>query len=227
MKTSWRDRWLDSGGWATIPNRGFSAQAKDGKGEILIYEQIGLSWWDGSGISAKQFAESLKALGDVTTIDIRINSPGGDVSEADAIYSQLLQCNAKTNVFIDGLAASCASYIAMAGDTIAIAEHGKIMIHNAWGIVLGNAAELRKAADVLGVFDTAIRTIYVKRTGQSDSQIKNLMAEETWFVGQEAADNGFADSVILAKEKPASDLLRKPKDFDYLRRKFDLSVRIA
>ena len=222
MKT-WRERWLDSYGWASVPNRGFRAQAKDGKAEILIYEQIGQSWWDGSGVGAKQFTEELKALGDVTAIDLRINSPGGDVTEADAIYTQLTQHPATINVFIDGLAASAASYIAMAGDTIAIAEHAKFMIHNASGLAMGNADEFRKMAEILDVFDSSIRTIYQRRTALEESKIKDWMDAETWFTGQETVDEGFADSIMLAKSAPG-DVVQVPP-MDVLERLTNLQER--
>jgi ATP-dependent Clp protease, protease subunit len=131
---------------------------------------------------------------------LHINSPGGDVSEADAIYTALNAHQAKVNVYIDGLAASAASYIAMAGDTIAIAEHAKFMIHNAWGVAIGNAEEMRKLAGVLDKIDTTIRLIYQRRTGNSDKQLRDWMEAETWFTGQEAKASGFADKVIKAKE---------------------------
>lgn len=205
---SWRHRWEDMQGWKDIPNRGIHFAKKENSAEILIYEQIGVSWWDGTGVSAKEFVEQLRALGDVETIDLRINSPGGDVTEADAIYSSLAQHKATINVHIDGLAASAASYIAMAGDSIKIAEHAKFMIHNAWGIAIGNAVELRQTADVLDVIDGSIRLIYQRRTGQTDQKLKDWMEAETWFTAQETVDNKFATEVVPAKgdgKKNAAD----------------------
>jgi ATP-dependent protease ClpP protease subunit len=193
--TPWRDQWL-----AQVQHRMFTAAKKGTTGEIFIYEQIGESFWDGGGVTAKSFNETLRGLGDVTAIDLHINSPGGDVSEADAIYTALNAHSAKVNVYIDGLAASAASYIAMAGDTIAIAEHAKFMIHNAWGVAIGNAEEMRKLAGVLDKIDTTIRLIYQRRTGNSDKQLRDWMEAETWFTGQEAKASGFADKVIKAKE---------------------------
>jgi ATP-dependent Clp protease, protease subunit len=208
---SWRDRFEEQGGWKTIPNRGFSMKKADDKAEIFIYEQIGEDWWTGGGVTAKKFADDLKALGDVKSLDIRINSPGGDVWEANAIYTLLNQHKATKNVFIDGLAASAASYISMAGDTIAIAEHGQFMIHNAWGLAIGNANELRAMAGLLDGIDTSIRLIYQKRTGQSDQKLKDWMDAETWFSGKEAVDNGFATELMKAKEgeKKADDSVRE------------------
>ncbi len=199
---SWRDRWEEQGGFAQIANRGFSAKATKDIGEIMIYEQIGAGWWDGSGVTAKQFSDDLKAMGDVKTINVRINSPGGDVTEADAIYTSLVQHPATVNVFIDGIAASAASFIAMAGDSIAIAEHAKFMMHNAWGAGMGNADDFDALAATLRIFDTAIRGIYQKRSGKSDQQLRDWMKAETWMLGPEAKDNGFADTIIASKGKP-------------------------
>lgn len=212
---TWRDRWLDMGGWSNIPNRGYQAKKKDDTAEILIFEQIGKSWWDDSGVGAKEFTEDLKALGDVKSINVRINSPGGDVFEADAIYSALNNHPATINVFIDGIAASAASYIAMAGDSISIAEHAKFMIHSAWGFAMGNADDMRATADILDVVDSGIRIIYQRRTKHAESKIKDWMKAETWWVGQAAIDDKFADSLMKAKgpvedrkQDPILDLMR-------------------
>jgi ATP-dependent Clp protease, protease subunit len=196
---SWRDRFEQMGGWATIPNRGFQMKKSGEKAEILIYEQIGMDFWTGGGVTAKQFAEDLKALGDVKELDIRINSPGGEVYEADAIYSQLNSHKATKNVFIDGLAASAASYIAMVGDSIKISEHAKFMIHNAWGLAIGNANDMEQTAGVLRALDASIRLIYQRRTGNTDKQLSDWMEAETWFSASEAVANKFADSLITAK----------------------------
>lgn len=178
--------------------RGCWMKAKDDEAEILIYEQIGEDWF-GGGISAKRFADDLKALGDIKTLNVRINSPGGSVFDGTTIYNQLVQHKATVNVFIDGIAASAASYVAMAGDTIKIAENGLFMIHNAWGITIGNAADMRKQAEVLDKIDSTIVTTYKKRTKQSEDKLKDWMAAETWFTGAEAVENGFADAIMEAK----------------------------
>lgn len=226
---TWRARWEEMGGWENIPERIYQVKKKDDTAEILIYEQIGESWWDGGGVGAKKFAEDLKALGDVSSIDVRINSPGGDVFEGDAIYSALNNHKATINVFIDGVAASAASYIAMAGDTIAIAEHAKFMIHNAWGLAIGNAKEMRKTADVLATLDSAIQLIYQRRTNQTDKQLADWMDAETWFVGQQAIDNKFADTLIPAKtgKKDVGPEMKNGSDFAELMRMRLALARIA
>ena len=109
---------------------GFSVKAKAGdEAEILIYEDVGEGWF--GGVTAKQFADELKALGSVKTINLRLNSAGGDVFDGLAIYRRLVDHPAKIVSHIDGLAASIASVIAMAGDEIRISESGFLMIHNA------------------------------------------------------------------------------------------------
>ncbi|MCK5219101.1 Clp protease ClpP, partial [bacterium] len=118
------------------------------KVEILIYDQIGEDWF-GDGVQAKKFAEELRDLGDIETIELRINSPGGSVWDGNAIYNTLRGHKATVNVTIDGLAASIASVIAMSGDTITMPENALMMIHNPATIAFGEAEEMRKAANML------------------------------------------------------------------------------
>lgn len=175
---------------------GFSARLKDKAskaGEILIYEDVGAGWF--GGVSAKSFTDALKALGDVATLDVRINSYGGDVFDGIAIYQQLVQSKARVTTHIDGIAASIASIIAMAGKEIKIAEAGWMMIHDAWGIFAGNAQALRENADRLDAVSKQLAGIYVARTNKKDEDIVNWMAQEKWFDSKEAVANGFATSV--------------------------------
>lgn len=175
---------------------GFSARLKDKAskaGEILIYEDVGAGWF--GGVSAKSFTDALKALGDVATLDVRINSYGGDVFDGLAIYQQLVQSKARVTTHIDGIAASIASIIAMAGKEIKIAEAGWMMIHDAWGIFAGNAQALRENADRLDAVSKQLAGIYVARTKKKDEDIVNWMAQEKWFDSKEAVANGFATSV--------------------------------
>lgn len=175
---------------------GFSARLKDKAskaGEILIYEDVGAGWF--GGVSAKSFTDALKALGDVATLDVRINSYGGDVFDGLAIYQQLVQSKARVTTHIDGIAASIASIIAMAGKEIKIAEAGWMMIHDAWGIFAGNAQALRENADRLDAVSKQLAGIYVARTNKKDEDIVNWMAQEKWFDSKEAVANGFATSV--------------------------------
>ncbi len=172
--------------------------------EILIYEQIGVDFWTGEGITAKQFAKDLRALGGVKTLNIKINSPGGDVFDGETIYNELRDHPAQKNVRIMSLAASIASLIAMAGDTIEMQDNAKIMIHKAWSLRMGNADDMKKMAGILDTIDTSLVTAYVNRTGQDEAKVRDWMAAETWMTAADAVTAGFADSIIPAKEKMAA-----------------------
>lgn len=171
----------------------------DATPELLIYDDIGDGFFS-EGVTAKNFANDLKALGDVDSIDVRINSVGGSVIDGHGIYSQLAKHKATVNVHIDGFALSAASYIAMAGDTITIADNGLMMIHNPAGIAFGEAKDMRKTADVLDKMRDSIVAIYAKRTGKDKEELNKLMDAETWMTASEAVEAGFADKVGDAVE---------------------------
>jgi len=126
----------------------FFAKAAGKKAELFLYDAIGADYF-GDGITAKSVADALAEFTPKADLDIYINSPGGSVFDGIAIYNQLARWGGKKTVHIDGIAASIASVIAMVGDEIKIAENGLFMIHSAWGITVGNAAEMRKYADSL------------------------------------------------------------------------------
>lgn len=163
------------------------------RGEIWLYGPVGDSW--GEGMSAKQFATELSALGSVNTINIRINSEGGSVFDGMAIYNQLDRHQAQIEVDVDGLAASIASVIAMAGDTISIAENAMMMIHDPWTAAFGDSSDLRKTADLLDTIKGQIANTYSKRTGMALDQVAALMSEETWMDSKTAHKAGFVDRV--------------------------------
>lgn len=173
---------------------GYTIKASATGAEIYIYEDIGDSWF--GGVTAKQFADDLKALGPVSTIDCHINSGGGDVFDGVAIYRQLVDHKAKVITHIDGLAASIASVIAMAGDEILITEAGFVMIHEASSIVVGTAVDMRRRAETLDTVTAAIADVYVARTKSALTDIKAWMADETWMTAADAVSKGFADSVV-------------------------------
>lgn len=162
--------------------------------EIYIYGVIGGDWF-GEGITAKMVADDLKGIGKVKTIDVRINSEGGSVFDGKAIYSLLVENKATINVKIDGLAASAASFIAMAGNSIEIAEGAFCMIHEAYGVSFGRAADMRAYADLLDTVNASIVDVYAARSKQPIDKIKKWMKDETWFTAKEAVTNGFADTV--------------------------------
>ena len=162
---------------------------------IGIYDVIGEDLWSGGGFTAKRMAGALRAIGkrDVT---VSINSPGGDLFEGVAIYNALREHPAKVTVKVMGLAASAASVIAMAGDEILMGRGAFLMIHNAWAVAVGNRHDMRKAADTLEPFDTAMADIYAARTGGDAKKIAKMMDDETWLSASQAVDQGFADAVI-------------------------------
>ncbi len=167
---------------------------KDRTAEILIYEQIGKNYWDDSGVSAKEFVKELNAL-DVDTITLRINSPGGNVFEGNVIYNALRAHPAEVDVHIDGIAASIASVIAMAGDTINIPENGMIMIHDPSGGTWGTSADMRKTAEALDKIKIGIIAAYRGKTDLENDTLAEMMTEETWMTAEEAVEQGFADVV--------------------------------
>jgi ATP-dependent Clp protease protease subunit len=163
--------------------------------EIYLYGTVGSDWF-GDGVTAKQFSDDVKALGSVKNIDLHINSDGGDVFQGKTIYSILVDHPARITTRIDGLAASIASLIAMAGDEIVISEGGFVMIHNAWTFAMGDAAGLRKTADLLETVSGTILDTYVARTKGDRAKIQQMMDDETWMTGAEAVANGFADKMV-------------------------------
>lgn len=187
-------------------------KAKD-RGEIWLYGPIGMDFF-GDGVTAKTFAEDLKKLGAVQTIDLRINSDGGVVTDARAMYNMLVEHKARINVHIDGIAASAASFLAMAGDEITISEGGFVMIHNARGVTIGEAKDHRQMADILEKVNDTILQTYAARTKVDAKQIKKWMDDETWFTGTEAVANRFADKMTENKRVAAS--IRTPELFNHL-----------
>jgi ATP-dependent Clp protease protease subunit len=181
-------------------------EEKDGarRGALHLYDAVG---WD--GIRAKDVVEKLEAIKDegAEHLDIFINSPGGEVFDGLAVYSAISSwTKGKKRVHIDGLAASVASVIAMAGDEIEISPAGILMVHLPAGFVMGNAADMRKMADRLDSIRDVICGIYAERTGLSKVEVEKLVEEETWMTANEAVEKGFADVVSQREaEKKDSD----------------------
>lgn len=161
---------------------------------IYIYDQIGQDFW-GEGIGASDFVSDLNDLGAVSEINLHINSPGGSIFDGVAIYNSLVNHSAKVNVKIDGLAASIASVIAMAGDHIEIAENGMMMIHDPWNMVMGGSEDMRKEADLLDQLKNSIVGTYARRTERDRGELGQMMTDETWMDGLESVAEGFADDV--------------------------------
>jgi ATP-dependent Clp endopeptidase proteolytic subunit ClpP len=167
---------------------------KGGECEIRLYDVIDSFW----GISAKQIAQDLAAAGDVKTITVRINSPGGSVWDGLAIYNQLKSHAAKKRVIVDGLAASMASIVAMCGDEIEMPANAFMMIHNPADIVAGDADDMRKTAELLDQVKAQLAGIYAARCGQSVEAVAKLMDDETWMSGVDCFDGGFCTKVVDA-----------------------------
>lgn len=179
---------------------------KDDKdtGELMLYGDISSSTWYGDELTPKGFKKDLDALGDIKNLNIYINSGGGDVFAGQAIYSMLKRHSASKTVYIDGLAASIASVIAMAGDKIIMPANAMMMIHNAFTIAIGNAGEFRKLADDLDKIQESINTTYLGKTGISEEELKQYLDAETWFTAEEAVEKGFADEIEQEKKLAAS-----------------------
>jgi ATP-dependent Clp protease, protease subunit len=161
--------------------------------EILLYGAIGSSIWDDSAISAKQFAKELEKLpSTVKEIHLRVNSPGGSVFEGHTIYERLKTHKAKVIVYIDGLAASIASVIAMAGDEIHMGEGAFMMIHRPWTFAMGNSSEMERQISLLDKLEDAMTGIYSRKTGLTRAEISDKMQEDFWMNADEAVELGFA-----------------------------------
>lgn len=176
--------------------------AKD-EGEIMLYGVISSESWWGDEVTPKQFKADLDALGDIKTLNVRINSPGGDVFAGSAIYSMLKRHNAEKIVYIDGLAASMASVVAMAGDLVIMPKNAMMMVHNPWGVCMGFAGEMREYADLLDKIGVAMATAYTDKTGKTAEEIKAVMDAETWFTAEEAVAAGWADEIEETKQVAA------------------------
>ena len=172
---------------------------------LSIFDDIGAF-----GVSAKSFLNDLaSAQGD--SVRVEINSPGGDVFAGLAIYNGLRNSGKKVNVRVLGLAASAASLVAMAGDTIEMPENSFMMVHNPWGFAMGGASDMRDTADMLDKLGVSLASTYAKRTGKSAEEIAALLDAETWMSAAEAVDAGFATAVISeVPVKAAFDLDRLP-----------------
>ncbi len=179
----------------------FKEGEEENTAELLLYGEISEYSWYGDEITPAAFNADLKGMGAVDEITVRINSGGGDVFAAVAIYTRLKEHKAKISVKIDGWCASAATIIAMAGDTIEISVGGIFMIHDPAAGVLGyyKADELKKIADELETIKQSIVNCYMTVTDKSEDEIKSLMTDETWFTGQEAVDAGFCTAVMFTE----------------------------
>lgn len=172
--------------------------------EIFIYGDIGESWWDET-VSARQFVKDLNALA-ADQIQVRINSMGGSVPDGIAIHNAIKRHPAATTTVIDGMALSIASLIALAGDSVEMADNAVMMIHAPWTVAAGNSVELRATADLLDTWAGAMSASYAAKSGQSAEQIMALLTDgqDHWYTADEALAHGFVDAVTAALPVNAS-----------------------
>jgi ATP-dependent Clp protease, protease subunit len=178
--------------------------------DLLIYSVVGdpgsLDPSDESNVTARAIATALRAAPNAKRINVHLNSEGGNVADSLAIYNNLTDHKAEVRTFVDGLALSSASLIAMGGDSVTMRRGALMMIHNPWSLAIGDGNAMRKQAQTLDKFQTAIASVYAEKTGLGLAEIKAMMDEETWMTAMQAKRMGFADAVRgRANVKPAGN----------------------
>lgn len=174
----------------------FEAKKAGERGELYIYDSIGADFWSGGGVTAQSVQKALADLKGVTGLDIYVNSPGGDIFEGKAIHSQIRRfAVAERVVHVDGIAASAATFIAMAGDRIITAPSATWMVHEVSGGAWGRAEDMRAMADLLEQENRVYAETYAERTGKPVEECLALMNDETWMTAAEALEHGFTDEV--------------------------------
>lgn len=184
------------------------ASAAD-EADIYIYDEIGFC-----GVTARQFVSDLQALGDVSHINLHINSPGGDVFEGIAIFNALKFHGAAITVHIDGIAASMASVIAMVGNPVIMPENTMMMIHKPWGFAGGDANDMRDYADLLDKMESVLIPAYAEKTGKSAEEIAAMLEDETWMNGSECVAQGFADQTTPSLQAMACIQSKRIEEFE-------------
>lgn len=180
---------------------------------IQIYDEISSDDFWGDVVTAKAINDEIEKA-NCKPLEIHINSYGGEVFEGFAIYNSLKRYTGKKTVVVDGIAASIASVIAMAGDEIYMNKASMLMIHNASGVAYGNAEEMKKVAKALEQINEVIRDVYKNRSNLDDEQLKEFMDNETYFTPQEAVQYGFADGIVEedVPEEPTATALKNLTD---------------
>lgn len=180
--------------------------ANQNEADIFIFGEIVSYKWDDTDTTAASFQKDLKELGEVSQINLHINSPGGSVFEGIAIGNMLRQHKARVVAHVDALAASIASVIVASCDEVVMPENSMLMIHNPWTFSMGNAKELRKQADDLDKIAESSVVTYLAKAGEklTEEKIKQIMDEETWLSAKEAFDYGLCDIVESSNQIAAS-----------------------
>ena len=184
----------------------FQAAKKSSTLELYIYDQIGKNWWSGEGVSAKDIADAIKNAGDFDSIQLYVNSPGGSVFEGSAIHTLLVSQGKPISARVDGIAASAAFTITMAATKIEIGRAAMMMLHNAWGMAMGESKDMRQTADLLDKIGGVMASIYARRSGQTLEAVQTLMDAETWLSPEEAVAAGFADTVMETSDEDAESM---------------------
>ncbi len=213
---------------------GFRIVAKNDAATIWLYDEIGPF-----GVTAKAFIDEMQAVPSDMPITLRINSPGGDAFDGISIYNNLKR-RKNVHIEVDGAAASAAAIIAMAGDTVVMAENALMMIHQAWGLAIGSSDELMKRATMLESIDAQQLKIFGEKTGLPDEEVMAMIKAETWMDSAKAAELGFIDKVVgeqriaasairrdFTRDVPKSSIHFDPEPLKSIGTDFDLKIRIA
>lgn len=190
-------------------NKWLEIIAKATVGEIYIYGDI-TDWkfWE-EDITPQEVKDQLDKLKDVQSINIYVNSPGGNVFAGVTIYNEIKRLNKPTTAYVDGIAASIASLIILAADEVVMPLNTMLMIHNPWSLAVGDSKGLRDTADKLDkITDSVLIPTYKDKTGLSEEKLKALLDAETWLSAEEAADLGFAD-IVQSEQKIAASMSDK------------------
>jgi ATP-dependent Clp protease protease subunit len=181
------ERWID------IKN------TSDERAEISIYGPITDEKWFDEEVTPSDFRKKMYAVKDAKYIDLYVNSSGGGVFAGQTIYNMIKRHPAKVTAHVDGIAASIASVVLMAGDEIVVPKNAMVMIHRATALAIGDAEEMLSMASALERVENTIVNVYNERTGLDEKKIRDLMAAETWMNANEALEYGFADKVDSEK----------------------------
>ncbi len=184
----------------------FKVGNEGGRRTVYLYGTIGQDWWDDdSSNTAREFSKTLDSLGGAP-LDIRIDSCGGDVYEGFAIASAIQRYPGQTTAYVDGIAASAASYVALMADRVIMSDFAQLMIHDAWTCCQGNAAELRGMSERLDALDASIAGIIAARSGMAVEDVRAAMDAETWYGAEEAVRAGMADEVVETSGRVSNSL---------------------
>lgn len=198
----------------------YSLEAKKDKAVVSIYGDITSYPFDESDVSAFNLSKELEKV-TAKTIEVYINSYGGEVAEGLAIYNALKRHKAKVKTYVDGFACSIASVIAMAGDERYMYPTSLLMIHNAWTYASGNSADLRKVADDLDIMTSSSIKAYKEHANISEEEIKELLDNETWLTADEALEKGFITKIAADTKNNKSNQSARKAVYNMLLNKLD------